>query len=272
MADKCVVDSLGGNNHPYRYCIKPLNQMIDGDRINDKSRGFNMVGVSQSIGALTNYTTALVGDPSNSIADECKGILGNRYLLKTGVKCSNGEYVHKYINNVEDYNPIVGRVGGKLGIIPAALNSAMRINVGGLVDALTGDAYPKCKRVKVPCHVVDETDDSNSYSGPSNWVHITEDDFNKLRDKRILHSDGTINEKSDIDLGYTPNENFENLYESINSYLKQHPYLSKVNAEDPLHLKYKKISAFNDDPLVNIYYILLSLFLLYLVFKIINKK
>ena len=28
---KCIVDDFGGSTHPYRYCIKPLKEMIDYD-------------------------------------------------------------------------------------------------------------------------------------------------------------------------------------------------------------------------------------------------
>ena len=28
-SEKCIIDSLGGKTHPYGYCIKPLDEMID---------------------------------------------------------------------------------------------------------------------------------------------------------------------------------------------------------------------------------------------------
>lgn len=266
MADKCVVDTLTGKNHLYAYCIKPLGEMIDNNKVNSKSNANNLVGVIEGGKAFYNYTKALVNSPQNAISDDCNGVLGNRYLLKTNVKCSNGQNVHKYINNIEDFDTITQRYSNNLGILPAAITSATKINAKGLFDVFTDDAFPKCKRVRVPCHVVDAHVEENNYTGLSNWVYITEKDFNELVNKGIIHSNGVgkfIDGKS---------ENFQNLYESINTYLQKYPYLYKTNLQHPNDIKLNNINQFNNDPIIEIYYILLSLFLLFLLYKFINKK
>lgn len=261
-AERCIVDSFGGKRHPYDFCIKPLTEMIDTDRIDRKSTKNNLEGVKEAAAGLFGYTSALVSNPRGALSKDCKNVLGNRYLLKTKLKCSNGETIHKYINNVED--TFAKRRTASLGIIPAAISSVMKINAGGLIDALAGDPYPKCKRVRVPCHIVDSAGE-NSYTGLSNWVYITEDDFNYLYRQNILHSDGT----GEFVDGRT--ENYTNLYETINTYLKEHPFLSKTNNEHPNDIKYKKINEFNNDPIINIYYILLCLFFLYIFYKYTEK-
>ena len=202
MANKCVFSE--GISHPYNYCVKDLQEMIDYDKIRRKSGSFNFVGVTESVAALINYTTALVTNPSNTISDKCKNVLGNRYILKTQIKCKDGvNEVHTFMDNIPGYNPITGRVDPNVGIIPAAIGSASKINAMGLIESLNDDPNPECIEVKLPCHIVDKVNPSNTYSGNSNWVHISKREYNKL-----------VNQGVSI----TKKEGFKNIYESLNDY------------------------------------------------------
>lgn len=264
---RCIVDDFGGENHPYSYCIKPLEQMIDYDKIRRQSGAFNMVGITEGAQGIVNYATALVSDPRNAIANECQAKLGNRYVLKSKLKCKNmNENVHTYINNIIDYNFITQREDSSIGIIPATLGTAMNINGQPLVTALYDDPEQNCIKVNLPCHLVDKNDPANNYSGDVTDVPIT------VRQYDELVSIGKINPTSEQiafreSLKNENNEGYTNLHESIHNYLNQNPELLPLKKEDS-----NNSDNLDEELLFNLYYLFLSIFILFLVFKIINKK
>lgn len=262
MADKCVVDDFGGKPHPYAYCVKPIEQMMDIAKIRRQSGAYNLVGVSEGAGALFNYTSALILNPANAMANECKGVLGSRYLLKTKLKCTNGETLHKYINNVEDYNIFTQRRENNLGILPSAIASASKINGAGLIKAIYDDPVPECKKVRVPCHIVDTTG-IDSYTGVSNPVYITTTDYNKLVERGIIDNNGNARFLDGV-------ENFNNLYEDISKYVKENPFLIKNYENKTTNENIK--NDFNEDVLINLYLIIFCLFIIFIIGKIIIKK
>jgi len=242
----CEISNFGGSSHPYGYCIKPLDEMIDHDILKQcESNGFNCV--TETAGGFLNYATSLVSNPVNAIASECKGILGNKYLIKTNRKCKSGETLYEYVDNTSYYNVFTQRYNSNSGIIPAAIGSATKINGLSLVRSLVNDPNPECKKVKVQCHLVDKTNSNNNYNGLSNCVNISTADYSKIKQSDVQDCE----------------ESFTNLYESINNHLNN-------NKSGPLHAS--SINKLGDDFLINMYFLLFSLFLVFVVYKLQYKK
>ena len=259
---RCIVNDFGGEPHPYRYCVKPLKQMVNKEEVKRKSNAFNMEGIKQYTGAVVKYGTSLVSDPRDAIADECYGKLGNKYVLKSNMKCKNmAENVHTFINNMPEYNYLTQRKDENIGLIPATVGSALQINGGSLIRALYEDPQKNCIKVNLPCHLIDKNNSANNIRGTVNNVPITVKQYDKLV------SNGTIIPSDDEKQRRRQIAGFTNLYQSIQNYLHENPELLPNNNEDLDNL-YNN----NDDFVSNLYYLFLSIFLLFLVFKFIHKK
>lgn len=265
---RCIIDDFGGKNHPYGYCIKPIEEMIDYEYIRKKSRAFNMTGITEAISAIVNYTTALVTNPSKAIASECRNQLGNKYVLKSKSKCKNmNENVHYYINNIVDYNPLTKRYEPSPGIVPAAIRSALAINGIPLIKALYEDPEQNCIKVDLQCHIVYENDSVNNYTGPVNDVPITVSQYDELiANKRIKPTPAQKTFREELEKNEN-SENYTNLHESIHNYLDNNPNLLPSK-----NLEIEEDNSYDEDLLFNLYYLFLSAFLLFLIFKIIDKK
>jgi hypothetical protein len=275
--EKCIVDNLGGSKHPYGYCIKPLEEMIDYDKIRRESGPFNMVGIEEGTAGIVNYATALISDPRNALAEECKGMLGNKYVLKSQMKCKNmNENVHSYINNVVENNVLTGRKDHTLGIIPATVGSALSINGAPLIRAMYEDPNQDCIKVSLPCHMIFSKNPENNYTGPVNDVPISVSDYDRLINTDDINPTAeqkafreNIRRATEDDT-----EPYANLHETIYGYLNENPQLLDKNtdANDPDDNQITEEKVDNDDVLSNLYYLMLSIFLLYLIFKLISKK
>lgn len=257
---ECVVDAP--IEHPYSWCVKPA--IGEGDTIIDNTVEPNPTGSDKTeelVGGTFILTSALVLPPGKAMRDVCKdpndssGKIGNKYVLKTGTECMhNGSLVprYKYINNM---------AGPNSGLIPAAMGSAIKINGMGILNALMGESTPKCSKVKLKCHVVKKTgrDTALSNFDKSTEVYIPDDELEDIR----------YNDAGDIVAG---SEGFENLYESIAQYLKDNKeYFSTMNILN------SKVNSdvgvtFNNQTLVKMYYLSLSLLIAYIMFKFINKN
>ena len=264
---RCIVDDTGEVKHPYAYCIKPLDQMIDYEKIRKRSSATNMVGVTEGAQGLVNYATALVSDPRNAIANDCTGQWGNKYVLRSKIKCKNmDENIHTYINNVVDYNYLTEREDEAIGIIPATISSAVKINGLPLINALYEEPQQDCIKVKLPCHLIDKNNHLNNYSGYVEDVPIKVSQYDELE------ATGRI-EPTPEQRAFRENlrdqnsEGYSNLYESIYNYLDNNPNLLPSQ-----NFEINKNSNFDKDLLFNLYYLFLSVFLLFLLFKIIHKK
>lgn len=244
--NKCIVSGFGGSAHPYGYCVKPISQMIDYGALFSASN-MNMKALEAYAGGFINYVTSLVSNPTNSLANECLNKLGNKYLLKTESKCSNGSSLHKYINNMDYFNIITGRTStGNDGIIPAAVSSATKINALGMFNAIVGPSVPECVKVKVPCHLVDRTNVFNSYFGESPEVYISKDEYDSLVWQGVqltLINEPETNKSSDTDANETT-ESFSNIDKNL----------------------------LNNDMISNIYILSITLILIYLTYKLMHKK
>ena len=257
---ECVVDAP--IEHPYSWCVKPA--IGEGDTIIDNTVLAKPLGSDKTeelIGGTFILTSSLVLPPGKAMRDVCKdpndsgGKIGNKYVLKTGTECMhNGSLVprYKYINNM---------AAPTSGFIPAAMGSALKINGMGILNALMGESTPKCSKVKLKCHVVKKTgrDTAQPFFGNSTDVYIPDEELVDIR----------YNDAGDI---VTGSESFENLYESISLYLKDNKEYfatmnilnSKVNSDVGV--------TFNNQTLVKMYYLSLSLLIAYIMFKFINKN
>jgi len=193
--NKCIVENNFGIQHPYAFCVQPSDKMVPPMA----GGGFSMTNTGNVIKGIVNYVDYLTLDAGAASAAECtdsnsKGVIGNRYLLKTNIKCkaidANGSaiagdhYLHKYIDNVT----IGGNwlTGGRVlsdvtGIIPSTFGSATRIgdNVFDVMSAFSGDTKPYCMAVSLQCHVVDKNP-NGSYKGFSPGVYVSIDDINDI--------------------------------------------------------------------------------------------
>ena len=274
--EKCIVDNFGGSKHPYGYCIKPLEEMIDYDKIRRESGSFNMVGIEEGTAGIVNYATALVSDPRNALAEECKGMLGNKYVLKSQMKCKNmDENVHSYINNVVENNVLTGRKDHTLGIIPATIGSALSINGAPLIRAMYEDPNQNCIKVTLPCHMIFSKKPENNYTGPVNDVPISVADYDRLIDTDDINPTAQQKAFRENIRREAETESYTNLHETIYGYLNENPQLLNKNTDvddpDDNQITEEKVDDDND-VLSNLYYLMLSIFLLYLVFKLMSKK
>jgi|TARA_B110000259_G_scaffold182305_1_gene225722 hypothetical protein len=274
--EKCIVDNFGGSKHPYGYCIKPLEEMIDYDKIRRESGSSNMVGIEEGTAGIVNYATALVSDPRNALAEECKGMLGNKYVLKSQMKCKNmDENVHSYINNVVENNVLTGRKDNTLGIIPATIGSALSINGAPLIRAMYEDPNQNCIKVTLPCHMIFSKKPENNYTGPVNDVPISVADYDRLIDTDDINPTAEQKAFRENIRREAETETYANLHETIYGYLNENPQLLNKNTDvddpDDNQITEEKVDD-DDDVLSNLYYLMLSIFLLYLIFKLMSKK
>ena len=226
---RCVFSGFGGKSHEYSECVKKVTEMLDGPLGGTGCEQFGWDCTAAHVAGVTNYITSLISNPSNAIASKCGHILGNKYVLETDIKCSNGKPLSKYVNNT---------CGGEYcGYIPATLGGATKINAMGILNSFIGDAKPKCKKVKLKCHVFHKNDNCY-YNRDSGEVWIAERDLAYI-------------DRDDILSG--PTDGFSNITSSDN--------LNNVNM----------INKEGDD-FDKLYYVLVTLLLLYITYKILRKK
>ena len=266
--NKCVFPGFGGNSHPHSFCIAPPSEIIpectDPDRLGTKC-------MSEALGGTLTYVKGLITDPGKAVSANCGHVIGTKYVLETNGKCIlDGKEVtrHKYIDNSCDNRAITGDENSNAGcgFIPAALGSATKINGLGLFKAFIGDATPPCVQVKLKCHVLNKTNTSSQYDlyeGDSGLVNIPEDEL------------GDIN-NSDIEYGPT-RAGFSNINDSLNEFINNYKGYSVVPNIDK---KKERANIDNnadndlsgDNAINNTYYLLLSIFLIFVTYKVMIKK
>lgn len=263
---------FGGEPHPYSWCIKPVEEMVDED-MSPNPNGFKLT--TEYIGGIFNYMDTLICNPEKGISVDCNGIIGNKYTLLTNSVCrevdSTGLIVeenaklYKYINNVSNGANILtgGRPSSCKGILPSTLGSAVKINPIGIFTAIFGEAKPFCMKAKVKCHLVDKAAGGSSGKGGistknPNIVTLDIEDIKNM-DASDFHTETkpTIPTKTMI---YNKNPQLNEGFSNINS-----NFLNNDNNNNINNLE-------NDDIVIKIYYISLSLLLLLIMFKLLNKK
>jgi hypothetical protein len=197
----CVSNKLLGIQHPYSYCVKPSNEMVPDDVT---TGGWSMENTGKVLGGILKYVDYLTINADAATAQSCtkvytgKGVIGNRYVLKTNIKCrkltasgvSGEEYLHKYIDNTSTIGGLI--TGGRpmpdvTGLVPSVFASAGKIgeNVLDVISAFSADSKPYCMAVKLKCHVIDKDNKENSYAGASPDVYLTLEDVDDI-DKSLF--------------------------------------------------------------------------------------
>jgi len=283
MADKCVVTTTSspfGISHPYSYCVKPTKSMVDPTITGN---GFSMENTVRVLGGLMNYVDYLVVKAEKGTRDECRkywdnkgpGIIGNKYVLKTNIKCrvidstgtiSGENYIHKYIDNTTTLGEFLA--GGEPqedanGLLPSTFASAGKIggNVVDVISAFSVESKPYCMKSVLNCHIIDSQDKSNNYKGWSPEVYLTVNDIKKL-DTSSFWGDS----KPKIPPIASGRLGFTNLIDNI---------ISENNDKIQGLSEFENVLAtinFQDELLVKTYYIGFSIFLIILIFKLIHRK
>lgn len=283
-ADKCIIDNFGGFGHPYSYCVKPPNEMVPS---NGFRKSYNLDQTGQVLGGIFSYIEYLTIDGNIGTARECKdsngvGLIGNRYVLKTNVKCteinSRGEKtgneptLHKYVNNVSDGSSFL--TGGRplpdaTGVIPATFASATKIgdNVFGLLTSFSGKTKPYCMEASLKCHIIDNQG-NKGYRGFSPNVHFSIDDIKNLP-REFFNGENKPNIPNTANI----EEDFKNINNETNDIAKNiiEQNIDKLQNFSDFDNLLNSIN-FQDDFLVKTYYLALSAIMIIIIFKILYKK
>ena len=276
-SQKCVVNELFGFQHPYSYCVKPSDKMVNRDTF-DKG-GWLLNNTAKVIGGMFNYVDYLVTDPDVGTSDECKykgkGVIGNKYVLKTDIECTPVDSTGKVI-------AVPGETGQSnsdmTGLIPSTFSSATKIadNVIDLISAFGGKTKPYCMKASVKCHLVDYN--MKGVRGPRNYSGNSPQVYFATSDLRNLRSDDFYN-------GVFPtisNETFENIESTIPSISDNiiNQNMDKIQNLSDLDKILNSINFdqainsvnFEDELLVKTYYVGFSILLIIIIFKLVFKK
>lgn len=280
QGSKCVVTTKFGIKHPYAYCVKPSGKMVGTEFTDDK---YSMKNTEKVLAGLWNYVDYITVKADKGTRDECRansnntgqGIVGNKYVLKTNIACRvidstgtiSGENVlHKYIDNTTTLGEFLA--GGEPqdeanGLLPSTFASAGKIggNVVDVISAFAAESKPYCMKTRLNCHIIDSKEKENTYRGPSSSVYLSVKDIKNI-DSSSFHN----NSKPVIPPIAKGRLGFTNLIDNIISENND-----KIQGLSEFENALNTIN-FQDELLVKTYYIGFSIFLIILIFKLINKK
>lgn len=175
-------------------------------------------------------------NPNKTLDGKCKGKLGNKFLSEYG-KCKKGnklEKTYKIVDNTCDYG-LIGCIFGQVGDVAKGTNNLFK-NIFAFEQPVCGEG-----KIKLYGKGQGERDIKLHVK---KGEEMTSDKLN-----------GTV---------YVV-EDFENLYNNVINDLKENNNLNEV-------YELNKNKIINNDFISETYYILLILFLLFLIYKISNKK
>ena len=118
-------------------------------------------------GALAgvSYYVDTIGFGSRSMVSKTLGAreqkpIGLRYFMKTGITCTNGKDMYEYVDSIPKGDALGKRIGdaiqGTMGVGLRGLGPGMVEDAKSALDpmpilnAVVGNAYPKCKQVRLP--------------------------------------------------------------------------------------------------------------------------
>jgi len=280
--EQCVVTTKFGIRHPYSYCVKPTKSMVDTQFTDNE---YTMENTKMVLGGLWNYVDYITIKANKGTRDECRaipaegqevgqGIIGNKYVLKTNIKCrivdvagtvSGENFLHKYIDNTTTLGEALA--GGEPqddanGLLPSTFASAGKIggNVVDVISAFSRESKPYCMKANLNCHIIDSKEKENTYKGPSSDVYLSVKDIKDIDSSSFSGSKPVIPPIAKGRLGFT------NLIDNIISENND-----KIQGLSEFENVLNTIN-FQDELLVKTYYIGFSIFLIILIFKLINKK
>jgi hypothetical protein len=310
MADRkmCVSSGTLGIQHPYSYCVKPTSEMVP---TQFTEGGLGMKNTGKVLGGLFSYVEYLTVNANAATANICKdnrgkGVIGNKYVLKTNIKCrrvnssgatiSGDYYLHKYIDNTTTLGGLI--TGGRPmpdvnGLVPSTFASAGKIggNVMDIITAFSGDTNPYCMAVNMKCHVIqynNKKKTTKTYKGFSEPVYLSLDDidgidavdFQRKPTVPVIQTeeptptgptapfttDTTTTTPGLIPPRATPRDGFTNVIDNI---IQQNA--DKIQSPTDFESLMNQIN-FQDEFLIKTYYVGFSILIIILIFKLINKK
>jgi hypothetical protein len=295
----CISDKPLGIQHPYSYCVKPSDEMVP---TNFTQGGLSMKNTGAVLSGLFNYVDYLTLDATPGTADVCKdnsgnGIIGNKYFLKTNIKCraideagatiSGDHYLHKYIDNASTIGGLItgGRPQNDVnGLIPSTFASAGKIggNVLDIMNAFSGDTNPYCMKVKMRCHVINSENQAANYKGFSPDAYLSLDDIRDIKDESLFETRKPIIPAIPVEVeepvqptqplaeeagaGGAGGDGFTNIIDNI-----IHQNTDKIQTVTAIENAINQIN-FQDEFLIKTYYVGFSILLIIIIFKLINKK
>jgi len=306
---RCVIDAMGGTTHNYRYCIRPppTDYMTPGGAL-------SMTNVGRVFNELGKYVDYLLIRPDSATFEECiehtsnKPLLGNKYVLKTALKCipvnpSNNKTIcnasdntpmektlHKYINNVSDGSNFLtggGENKGGNGLIQSVAGNigTLGTNIVDVATSFAQESKPYCMEAQVSCHIISGPDSEDNYSGPSDATGL----FFSLDDLRKMKADNFANgnkpyipRQTDIVKSCISGSTFRNINDNNNK--KNNENIINILNQNIINQNSDKFIYpsniddfidtinFNDSALVKTYYLGLSLLMLLIMFKMLYGK
>lgn len=277
---KCVFDISNVKSHPYNFCIAPPDEIAKRySSVQYKDVPGNIEDCDEwGTKCIDSYGNTMIqylangslGKVKNILSTDCRYEYGDKYAIKTDHKCmyttEDGKKQevtrYRYINNTrykyskswDDHE----YEGCKIS----------DINGGGLIAPIFGSAVPKivqsislnnifqtnipeCKKVNLKCSVFDK-EKNKMYQDKTEDIYIPVDELSRINEnENASHEDPGFNKST-----YCENykDNFSNLEQAKKLFNSQNNQLNY------------------DENINNIYYLLLSLLLIYLLFKLVNKK
>jgi len=311
---RCVIDAMGGTTHNYSYCISPppTDYM-------DAGSPMSMANVGRVFNELSKYVDYLIVKPDRATRNDCyqirapglpdKPVIGNKYVLKTGLKCipidpaTNKticntadntpieKTLYKYINNVSDGSNFLtggGSNPGGNGLLPAIAGNigTLATNIVGVATSFAEESKPYCMEAKMSCHIVYGENSIYNYSGASPGGL-----FFSLADLRAMKADAFHSENmppipqndAQIIRSCISGSSFRNINENtdgediinvINKNIinqNDDKLIFSSNIDEWLNINNSGLD-FNDSTLVKTYYLGLSLLMLLIMFKILYGK
>ena len=309
-SQKCVVDEVFGFQHPYSFCVKPSEKMVNTGSF-DRG-GLLLNNTAKVLGGMFNYVDYLVTNPDVGTAEQCKyngrGVIGNKYVLKTNIECtpvdSTGKiittpgstpYLHRYINNISTGASFL--TGGQTnkdttGLIPSTFSSTTKIgeNIYDLITSFTGRTKPYCMKASVNCHIIDYNirgiRGPRNYNGSSPDVYFAIDQLKDLTPNDFPNGAITVPTVTEpVSIPPPNSETFNNMDSTFMSVtdniIKQNmdkiqnlsdldKVLNSINFDNVLNLD--NTLKFEDELLVKTYYVGFSILLILIILKLVFKK
>jgi hypothetical protein len=235
-----------GPNYVYGKWIKSPTELGMSDGGSLKDFGNNVSGIM-------NYVTLLAegGGPASKVDGKN---LGDRYFLSTGAQCqdSQGNTVKRsiYIDNIANGNdPRLRDIGigdeAMNGLIPGLLDDAINMNPTAIFGAFMQGSTPPCSNIHM------KTVSANNVDGTGSGFVLNSEIKN-------INPCAFVNGKNPISGDSCPTKE---------SFVNANKKMRKSNKKRSINLK-----NLNKKPLANVYTAMLGGLLVYILFKLMNKR
>ena len=235
-----------GPNYIYGKFIKSPTEM-------GMSDGGSLDDFGNNVSGLMNYVTLLAEGGGPASKADGKN-LGDRYFLNTGSHCKdpNGNTVSRsiYIDNVANGNdPRLREMGigdsALNGLIPGLLDDMVNMNPTAIFGAFMQGSTPPCTNIHM------KTISSNNVEGTGSGFVLNSEIKN-------INPCSFVNGKNPVSGNSCPTKE---------SFINANRKMQKSKKRSPIHLK-----KLTKKPLANIYSAMVGGLLVYILFKLMNKR